>query len=136
LGLLIDTSAVIAVERDPRARPELLGSVRDEPVGLPSIVLAELLAGVRLANTTARAVERQAKIDALVSRVPVVDFGEGAAAEWAGLFAELHRRGVPIPSNDLVVAAAARSLDFGVLVGPSGEGHFGHVPGLRVEVLG
>jgi predicted nucleic acid-binding protein len=136
LGLLIDTSAVITVERDPGALPQLLGTLRDEPLGMPSIVLAELLAGVRLADTPTRAAERQAKIDALVSRVPIVDFGEGAAAEWAGLFAELHRQGAPIPSNDLVVAATARGLDFGVLVGPSGEAQFGRVPGLRVEVLG
>ena len=96
---------------------------------------AELLAGVRLADTPARAVSRRAKIEAPVSRVPVVEFGAGAAAQWAELFATLSRAGRLIPANDLVVAATARFLAFGVLVGPRDEAHFRTVPGLRVETL-
>ncbi len=41
-----------------------------------------------------------------------------------------------MPSNDLAVAATAKRLDFGVLVGPSDERHFKSVEGLRVEILG
>lgn len=40
-----------------------------------------------------------------------------------------------IPANDRVVAATALDLDFGVLVGPDDERHFGRVPSLRCEVL-
>jgi predicted nucleic acid-binding protein len=58
------------------------------------------------------------------------------AAHWADIFTELRRAGSAIPSNDLAVAATARHLDFGVLVGPRDEDHFRRAPGLRVEVLG
>lgn len=40
-----------------------------------------------------------------------------------------------IPQNDIAVAATARAIGFGVLVGPSDEVHFRQVPGLDVRVL-
>jgi predicted nucleic acid-binding protein len=102
---------------------------------LPAVVLAELLVGVRMADTPARAAARQRKIDALVARVPVVDFGPEVAERWADVFTELRSAGSLIPSNDLMVAATARHLGFGVLVGPSGEEHFRRVSDLTVVVL-
>lgn len=135
MGLVIDTSALVAVERGGVAWEEALGDLGEEAAALPAIVYAELLVGVRLAETRARAAGREAKIAALVTRVPVVDFGSGAAAVWADLFARLSRAGRLIPANDLQVAATARFLDFGVLVGPRDEAHFRTVPGLRVETL-
>ena len=68
--------------------------------------------------------------------MPVVPFGPGAAERWAEIFAALQRAGTPIPANDLVVAATALELDFGVLVGPRDEVHFRRVTGLRVERIG
>jgi len=141
MGLVIDTSALIAVERHwselkgeadwARQFPQL-GA---EPIVLPAIVVAEVLAGVAMADTAIRAAARRARIDALVGHVPVVDFDAEIAEEWARLFALLSRKGKLIPSNDLAVAATARRLQFGVLVGPSDEKHFKMVDGLRVETL-
>ena len=133
MGLLIDTSAVVALERGASSWEE---SLSDEPVAVPSIVYAELLVGVRLADTPERAASRQKKIDALIARAPVIEFGSEAAEQWAHVFASLRRAGRLIPSNDLVVAATALNIGFGVLVGPSDEDHFRSVQGLRVEVLG
>lgn len=133
MGLLIDTSAVAALERGTSSWEEPL---TDEPVAVPSIVYAELLVGVRLADTPERAASRQKKIDALIVRAPVIEFGSEAAERWAHIFANLRRAGTVIPSNDLVVAATALNVGFGVLVGPGDEGHFRSVQGLRVEVLG
>ena len=102
---------------------------------LPAAVYAELLVGVELADGPKRAAMRRARIDALVVRVRVVDFGEAIAEEWARLFAALSRVGRLIPANDLAVAATALHLGFTVLVGPSDERHFRVVKGLRVEAL-
>lgn len=141
MGLVIDTSALIAVERQSahlkgeaawtRQFPQLAA----EPVVLPAIVLAEILAGVAMADTAMRAAARRARVDALMAHVPVVDFDAEVAEEWARLFASLSRSGRMIPSNDLQVAATARRLQFGVLVGPSDEKHFKMIDGLRVETL-
>ena len=67
--------------------------------------------------------------------MPVIDFGASIAEQWAQLFAALSKRGRMIPANDLTVAATARFLNFGVLVGPADERHFKSIDGLQVEVL-
>jgi predicted nucleic acid-binding protein len=136
LGLVIDTSALVSLERANAGWEEgLLAQLGDEGVVLPAIVYGELLVGVRLAGSAARGARRQSKIAALVERVPLVDFGREVAERWAGLFAQLSRRGDLIPANDLAVAATALHLGFGVLVGGRDERHFRRVPGLRVHTL-
>src|SRR5207249_1935121 len=101
-----------------------------------TIVYAELLVGVKLADSRKRGAARRAKIDGLLAKVPVVDFDSEKAERCAELYAELSRRGRLIPGNDLIVAATALQLEYGVLVGPSDEAHFRRVPKLRVVVLG
>lgn len=136
MGLVIDTSALVAVERSPIGFQEILSSaIGNEPTPLPAIVYAELPVGVLLADTPARAASRRSKINALISRVPIIDFGPEVAERWADLFAMLSREGHLIPANDLAVAATAIHLGFGVLVGPRDEAHFRTIVGLRVEPL-
>ena len=113
LGLVIDTSALVSLERAGVAW-ETHDSSRaaEEEVVLPSIVYAELMSGVYLADSAERSAARRAKIDALTDRVPIVDLGPEVADRWALLFARLSRSGEPIPSNDLAVAATALQLGF------------------------
>ena len=143
MGLVIDTSALVAAERvwsgkkNPGAGlwEQVRGHVAGEAAVLPAATYAELLAGVELAGNPKRAAARRARIDALALRIPIVEFDAAIAEEWARLFAVLSRRGKLIPSNDLAVAATAQHLGFGVLVGPLDEHHFRRVSGLRVETL-
>jgi tRNA(fMet)-specific endonuclease VapC len=135
VGFVIDTSALAAVERAGTDWNDTLAPLADQAVVLPAIVYAELCVGVELADTPVRAGARRAKIDALIARVPIVEFGRDAGDRWAQLFAELTRAGSLVPANDLTVAATALQLGFGVLVGEPDETHFWRVPGLRVESL-
>jgi predicted nucleic acid-binding protein len=135
VGLVIDTSAAVAVERGGGDWQQLVESCGDEPVALPAIVYAELMVGVAMADSPRRARQRRVALDALASAVDVVDFGPAIAERWAGLVADLARKGHSVPSNDMAVAATALHLGFGVLVGPTDEHHFRAVPKLRVEVL-
>jgi predicted nucleic acid-binding protein len=134
-GFVIDTSALVAVEREPGSWEDALQEAGDAPAVIPAIVYAELLAGVRLADSPVRAARRRAKIDALIAQVPIVDFGAEIAERWAELFATLSRSGSLIPANDLAVAATAVHLGFDVLAGPQDEAHFRCIPGLRVLTL-
>jgi predicted nucleic acid-binding protein len=84
---VIDTSALVAVERASVSWETALSTLGDEPAALPAIVCAELLVGIHLARGAARAASRRAKIHALLERVLVVDFG------WS--IAEAHFRSVP-----------------------------------------
>jgi len=133
MGLVIDTSALVALERSAGSWSD--GLPADERVSVPAIVYAELLVGVHLADHPRRAAARRAKIEALLSVAPVAEFGPAVAERWADLYARMSRDGRLIPANDLAVAATAIELGFGVLVGPHDEAHFRQVPGLRVVVL-
>lgn len=133
MGLVIDTSALVALERSDA---DWSNALPDEPAVVAAVVYAELLVGVQMADSRKRAASRRAKIDALLATVPLVDFGLAQAERWAVLFSQLSRAGTLIPANDLVVAATALELDYGVLVGPADEAHFRRVPKLRVVVLG
>jgi predicted nucleic acid-binding protein len=135
MGLVIDTSALVALERAASQWETALTGLSDEPAVVPAIVYAELIVGVLLAASPGRAASRRAKIRALLSSTPIVDFTEEVAEHWARLYAVLSRGGELIPSNDLAVAATATHLGFGVLVGPQDEAHFRRVPNLRVERL-
>lgn len=132
---MIDTSALIALQRGGAAWEAGLAAVADEPAVLPAIVYAELSVGVHLADSPLRAEHRLRRIEALAARCPVVDFDRGIAARWAELYAALSRQGEMIPANDLAIAATALSLEFGVLLGPKDEAHYRQVPGLRCVCL-
>ncbi len=136
MGLVVDTSALVTMERAGADWPSALGPYSDDEIALPAVVYEELLVGVALASNRSRAAQRRARIDALVAVTGLVDFDAPIAERWAELFAALSRRGNLIPSNDLAVAATAQYLEFGVLVGSHDERHFRAVAGLTVVPLG
>lgn len=134
MGLVIDTSALVEIDR--RGDEFDFGTAPfDEPAVIPAIAYAEVMVGVRLADTTARARQRKARLDALVAHCGVVDFDRAIAERWASIFAQLSSAGKMIPSNDMAVAATALELGFGVLLGPADEKHFRRVEGLRCVPL-
>ena len=51
MGLVVDTSALIALERLDGSLERHLGDLASEPAVVPAIVCAELQIGVRLADT-------------------------------------------------------------------------------------
>ena len=99
MGLVIDTSALVAVERAAAVWEQALDAVGDEPAVVPAIVYAELLVGVHLADTEVRADNRRRRIDTLVTRCPVVDFDRAIVARWTELFAGLSNDGRMIPAS-------------------------------------
>jgi predicted nucleic acid-binding protein len=135
VGLILDTSAIVAWER-AIAAGQAVAMDPAEPLALPAIVWAEALSGVRLADSVQRAVRRLARLEAIRSITGVEPFSAKVAEHYADIFAELQQRGSLIPQNDIQVAATARSMNFGVLVGPRDEEHFRRVAGLDVRVLG
>ncbi len=135
MGVVLDTSALVCLERSGADLDQALGAEAAEIALVPAIVYAELLVGVRLADTAARTAGRRARIEALVARCPVIDFARAIAERWADLLAELSRQGTLIPANDLAVAATALHLDLAVLIGPQHEQHFRRVEKLRCKVL-
>ncbi len=135
MGLILDTSAIIAWERALAVGGEI--DLDDgEELALPAIVWVEALIGVRLAKSAGKAAQRRARLEAIRRVLEIAAFTPEIAEHYADIFAELSDAGTMIPQNDLAVAATARSMGFGVLVGPDDEAHFRRVPGLAVRVVG
>lgn len=96
-----------------------------EPVSLAAPCLTELLLG---AHFKGGALLRDT-LD-LVARIEVLETSEAVAAEAGRLGAELLRRGLGLPTTDLLIAATA-CLHGHVLV--TRDTDFQRVPGLAVE---
>src|SRR5436190_6754060 len=107
MAFLVDTSAIIELEREGTDLEKLVRRAGNEPVYLSAIGWAELSAGVHLADTAQRALARRKKLDGLKAQMSVLPFTSEIAEEWAEAFAELQRGGIPIPANDLAIGATA-----------------------------
>lgn len=133
MGLVIDTSALVHLDRvkiNSKALP-----FANEDLVLPTIVWAEALIGVRLANSADRAAKRRGLLEQIRLLTSFEPFSAAAAEIYADLYRQLRKEGKNIPQNDLQIAAIAISLGFGGLVGPQDEKHYRQIKNLRVEVI-
>lgn len=124
MGLIVDTSALVELERRKEAWDKVLRRASGEPVFLPAIVWGELQAGVYLADSIERALKRRAKLDKLRELVSILAFTAEIAEVWAELFGELQRKGTPVPANDLSVISTALFYGHRVLISSRNEAHF------------
>lgn len=135
MGLIIDTSALVEIERKGADLEAELAPYVDEPVAIPVIVWAELLVGVRLAKAATVASRRRARLEQLRLHVPLIEFDALIAEHYADIFAECTKAGTKIPQNDMAVAATARRHGYRVLVSSKDEAHFRRVRNLNVIAL-
>jgi tRNA(fMet)-specific endonuclease VapC len=130
MGVLIDSSVLIAAERGTVTLPNLIDELEDEAVVISSVTASELLHGVHRAKTTAQKSRREAFVEHLLAELPIAPFDAVSARVHARLWAELASRGEPVGAHDLLIAATAVSLGFGVA--SREERSFSRIPGLRV----
>src|SRR3982751_295817 len=125
-GLLLDTNAYSAFKRGEPEALEILYSAH--LIGLDSIALGEILGG--FAGGTKEAWNRQELEKFFASRRArriVVD--EQTAEHYARISVELKRKGLPIPTNDMWIAASALRHDLALF---TYDGHFQYISGLLI----
>jgi tRNA(fMet)-specific endonuclease VapC len=128
MGVILDSSILVAFER---RRFDLEGLLTDHPSpAIAAITAAELLIGVERADTPERRDRRQAFVDNILARMPIIPFDLAQARLFAVHFAELAGRGQVIGDRDLQIAVTALSL--GCDVATLNIGEFQRVPGLRL----
>jgi len=122
--LLLDTNMYVAFKRGDNDAMELL-RLADE-VHLSTVVLGELLAGFAAGSREKR--NREELTAFLDSPRVSVDAVEEVTADFYGrIFALLRRKGRPIPTNDLWIAATA--LQHGLVLATRDD-HFAAIEGL------
>lgn len=133
MGLILDTSLLIAAERGTVRVAPLLEALGDEPVGIAAITASELLHGCHRAADAATRARRLAFVEALLDTIPVVPFGLVEARRHAELWAELAREGEAIGPYDMLIGATA--LARGDALATLNMKEFRRVAGLRLVPL-
>lgn len=131
MGVIFDTSEIIALERNRQGVDAIILGREDEPFGISVITVAELLHGVERADTDARKIVRQAFVEKVIELFPVLPFDTSVARTYARLWAALARKGLTVGAHDLIIAATAISLDYAIVTANMRD--FEKIDGLRVE---
>jgi len=113
MGILIDSSVLIAAERGLLDLEPLLAERGGEDVAIAAITASELLHGVHRLRGVRRA-RSEALVERVLDRLRVVDFDLAAARVHATLSADLRAKGTPVGAHDLLIAATAVLLDYSV----------------------
>jgi tRNA(fMet)-specific endonuclease VapC len=132
MGLMLDSSEIIALERNRGAVDSLVAGREDEPFGISVVTVAELLHGVELADTETRKIRRQAFVEKVIETIPVFPFDSGVARIYARIWASLQQRGLTMGAHDLIIAATAISIDYTLVTAKRRD--FEKIDGLRLEV--
>ena len=131
MGVVLDTSIIVAAERSAGDFARFLESLGDEPVAIAAITASELLHGCLRARDAAVRARRGAFVDGLLDTIPVLSFGLPEARRHADVWAELAKRGTMIGPHDLLVGATA--LAHGHALVTLNRREFRRVPGLVVR---
>lgn len=124
--ILLDTNAYAGFMRGDQEIVEVVAHA--ERLHLNSVVLGELLGGFAAGRREAK---NRAELARFLEspRVSILPMTANTADSYALVYVGLRRKGQPIPTNDLWIAASALEHGAALL---SLDGHFCHVDGLRL----
>ncbi|MCL4785195.1 MAG: type II toxin-antitoxin system VapC family toxin [Verrucomicrobia bacterium] len=130
MGLILDTSILIADERGKFDLPGFLLAFPSPQVLITAITASELLHGVERAKDPIRRARRQHRVEQILASIFVQPFDLTQARCHAGVWADLEMRGQMIGPHDLQIAAAGLALGHDLATLNVSE--FQRVTGLRV----
>jgi tRNA(fMet)-specific endonuclease VapC len=137
MGLILDSSAVIAGERKGRTAAGLLADIEailgKEAIALTTVSVIELEHGIWRAKDAAQANSRRKFFEDLFAAVPIYPLTFDIARRAARIDGESKRKGIVIPFQDLVIGVTA--LEFGYAVATANVRHFQMIPNLVVRPL-
>lgn len=134
MGLILDSSVLIAAERKGRNARQTLSEIAQrasgEDVALSVITLIELAHGAARAETEERKVIRRQFLHELIAAVPVHPVTTSVALRAGQIDGENSAKGVRLALSDLLIGVTA--LELGYRVATANLRHFRMVPGLDV----
>ena len=126
---MLDTDICIFITR--KSEPSLLERIESVPLEqqcISVVTLAELLYGVQVSS---KKKANQEVVDLFAQHIEVLDWTPDAAKHYAEIRADLKKKGQQLGSNDLLIAAHARSI--GAVIVTNNVKDFGRVKGLKLE---
>jgi predicted nucleic acid-binding protein len=135
VGLILDSSVVIAAERRGQTAYEMLeaiGEQADDPeIAVSVVTVLELAHGIVRANTEARRAARQRFLDDLLVGMPVHPVTVPVALRAGQIDGQLQATGTRVALADLLIGTTALVLGHAVATGNAR--HFELIPGLVVR---
>lgn len=110
MGLILDSSALIATERRRFNLPLLFDDYPDEVFLIATVTASELLHGVERAHPPTRKTKRRRTVEHYLATIGIVDFDLPIARQHAAIWAKLEAAGTPIGPHDTIIAATALYL--------------------------
>lgn len=107
MGLILDTSVLIAAERGKLDSEKFFAHLKETPVFLAAITASELLHGVERAQNEAIRSRRSRFVESMLSQIPIIEFDLDAARSHSVLWSRLEVAGTMIGAHDLLIAATA-----------------------------
>lgn len=114
MGVICDTSLLIAAERGLLDVDDFVRGREEEPFGISVITVSELLHGVHRADTEKRRLKREAYVEKVIETFPIYPFDTATARIYARIWANLVRKGIQVGAHDLIIASTAIALGFSV----------------------
>ena len=137
MGLILDSSVLVAAERQGKNARQMLASlaqrVTETEIGISVVTLIELAHGAVRANTPERKAKRQKFIEELQTAMPIHPVTVPLALRTGKIDGENQARGVQVALPDLLIGVTA--LELGYSVGTANLRDFQRVPGLSVVQL-
>jgi predicted nucleic acid-binding protein len=121
--MIVDTNALSAAADDDPAVIAILA--RTGQMAIPVIVLGEFRYGIAQSRHCAT---YENWLAGLIRDCSVLDINEPTTQHYAEIVIDLRRKGKPIPTNDLWIAALCRQHSLPLL---SRDHHFDQVTGLK-----
>jgi tRNA(fMet)-specific endonuclease VapC len=137
LGVVLDSSVLVAAERKNATTPEVIRSIRetigDVPIVICALTVAELGHGIYRADTPQRAQQRRQFLDELKAHIPIHPVTATTAEIVARIGGEQAAKGVNLPLADLIIGACA--IEIGYAIATSNLRDFSRIPGLAVKQI-
>ena len=137
LGVVLDSSVLIAAERAKLTTPEVMKTIRSSmgnlPIVISALTVAELGHGIHRAKNPERSQQRRRFLDEIKSQIPIHPVTDTTAEIIARIDGEQAAKGINLPLGDLIIGACA--LELGYAIGTSNVRDFNRIPRLKVMQL-
>ncbi len=126
---MLDTNICIyIIKKKPESTLIKLHSNIDRGIAISSITFAELMYGVQASSYPEK---NTIALNQFLSIIEILPFDDDAAIEYGGIRASLRRKGTPIGTMDMLIAAHAKSK--GLIIVTNNISEFKRIDGLALE---
>ncbi len=134
MGLILDSSVLIAAERQGRNARQMLTAIArtagETEVALSVVTLIELAHGAARADTAERKAKREQFVHELLMALPIHPVTVPIALRAGHIDGENQAKGVRLPLADLLIGVTALELGYSIATG--NLRHFQRIPDLSV----